>query len=327
MKNLIFVTALAIILDLSSGKIFAQWRGGEGLGRVGTGLRDAPGANAGVWYSTGLLDWIVVEGMAKDRAKKKGHPQLWQAYMVRFMPEPLPLNPIPNTQPPGGPPIQVPPPVQVAPPMPQQIPPQPQPNPEFDFKFWAPQNGIYKPGQETDKNEALSDNGKYRNPYREIRFVKMYYRGPTSLNSVRAAVIAALGECHQKDITFPKSDDKNFEVSPSKDIGPNRKTVFAWGDDITKEFGFVVVDRVENGRIYCILSSGQERVAVADSKNFYDWYLGSYKGVVSEDRPGGSGSGLAVVPEGKRNKFVSIQLWMHKGDIATRFTIRDFQDK
>ena len=94
--------AAALILVFFCGSAFSQWKGGEGQNRIGTGLRDFPGADAGVWYLTGLLDWVFVENMAKDRAKARGQGPRWNEYIVRFMPEPPPLRPAP---PPIAPPM------------------------------------------------------------------------------------------------------------------------------------------------------------------------------------------------------------------------------
>ena len=63
------------------------WRGGQGRGRVGTGLRDAIGADSGVWYDTGL-DRGKIENMAKQRARQNGHPRQWNSYLLRSMREP-----------------------------------------------------------------------------------------------------------------------------------------------------------------------------------------------------------------------------------------------
>lgn len=312
----IFATLLSALILCSAAS--AQWRGGEGQNRLGTGLKDAPNADSGVWYPTGLIDWIFVENLAKERAKAKGHPQRWKEYLIRFMPEPQPLNVAPPANPPFDPPVIIPDPVQPPPPPPPA-------QPDFKWTYWAPKSGIYKPGNPTNGDPYLSDNGKLKNPYREIRFVKILYRGAASMESYHAAVKEVLAQCRDKDQTFEQGADGKFTVMASKDIGPNRKAIFVWTDDISKDYGFVLVDEVANGRINCILNSGDRKVAVANPSNFYDWYLGSYIGEISSRGPS-SGSRLAVVPTGKRNKLVSIQLWMHQGDIAASFRLRDFQE-
>jgi S1-C subfamily serine protease len=81
-----------LILFIINAPASAQWRGGEGGKRVGTGLRDAIGSNSGQWYATGALDWVAVVNLAKQRAKANGHPGRFEAYLVRFMPEPSPLQ-------------------------------------------------------------------------------------------------------------------------------------------------------------------------------------------------------------------------------------------
>ena len=65
------------------------WRGGEGQGRLGTGLRDSPGSNSGVWYFTGPggISFTQVGNMARARAKEAG-VRKYEGYMWRFMPEP-----------------------------------------------------------------------------------------------------------------------------------------------------------------------------------------------------------------------------------------------
>ena len=88
----------------------------------------------------------------------------------------------------------------------------------------------------------------------------------------------------------------------------------------------MVVESVENGRINCLLNTGQRRVAIDNPTNFYDWYLGSYHGQISGNNGTGRGARLAYVPTGKRNLFASVQLWLHHGNIAACFRIRDFQD-
>ena len=301
-----------VLFFVFSNNLHGQWRGGEGQGRIGTGLKDSPNANSGVWYATGLLDWIIVENLAKSRAKANGHPQRYNDYLIRFMPEP----PNPFVPPPA---IPIPPPVQ-----PQPIPPPVEPQQNYDYLYWAPSNGIYKPGLPTEGNNYLSDNGRLNNPYREIRFVKILYRGPDQLDLYSAAVREALSVCKDKDQTFEQGADNKFFVSPSKDVGPRRKFIFAWGDDISKNYGFVVVESVENGRIICLLNSGKRMVATNNPTNFYDWYLGSYRGEISVNY--GRGARLAVVPTGKRNHFASIQLWLHQGNIAGCFRLRDLQD-
>jgi hypothetical protein len=293
-----------------------QWRGGEGQGRVGTGLKDSPNANAGVWYSTGLLDWIFVENLAKDRARANGHPNRYNEYLVRFMPEPQPFF---NGRPPAFP---VPNP---APPIPPPQAPVP-PRTNYNYTYWASGTGIYKPGKPTDGNASLSENGKYNNPYREIRFAKIMYRGPADIDSYTAAVRNVLTTCKDNDQTHEVGEDGRFVVSPSKDVGPNRKYIFAWGDDISKDLGYVVVESVENGRIFCLSNKGQRRVATDNPTNFYDWYLGSYKGPVSGNNPA-RGARLAFVSEGQRNLFASVQVWLHQGNIAACFRIRDLQDR
>lgn len=297
-----------------SNNLHGQWRGGEGQGRVGTGLKDSPNANSGVWYATGLLDWIFVENLAKDRARANGNQNRYNDYLVRFMPEPQLLF--------NKPPVI---PIPIPNPNPNPFQPQPQPQQNYDYIYWAPLSGIYKPGIPTEGNDALSDNGKFSNPYREIRFVKIMYRGPAIIDSYRAAVREVLTICKDKDQTFEQGADNKFFISPSKDVGPNRKFIFAWGDDISKNYGFVVVESVDKGKINCLINKGQKRVAVSNPTNFYDWYLGSYRGEIS---PGNSGNGarLAVVPEGKRNHFASVQLWLHHGEIAACFRLRDLQD-
>lgn len=309
----LYLVLIFVLFFTFSGTLQAQWRGGEGRGRVGTGLRDAPNGNSGVWYATGLLDWIFVEDLAKSRAQQNGHPNRYNDYLFRFMPEPQPIIAPPVN------PIPIPNPVQPPP----QLPVQPQRN--FDYIYWAPLTGIYKPGKPTEGNNSLSENGRYNNPYREIRFVKIMYRGPAEKDSYAAAVREVLNACKDKDQTYEHGADYKFFVSPSKDVGPNRKFIFAWGDDISGSIGFVVVESVENGRAICLLNNGQRKVAVDNPTNFYDWYLGSYRGIIS-DSSSGRGARLAYVPEGKRNIFASVQLWMHQGNIAACFRLRDLQD-
>lgn len=89
MHKFLFCTLILLIIQAPAS---AQWRGGEGGKRVGTGLRDAIGSNSGQWYATGALDWVAVQNMAKQRAKANGHPARFEAYLVRFMPEPPPLQ-------------------------------------------------------------------------------------------------------------------------------------------------------------------------------------------------------------------------------------------
>jgi len=304
MINKLFLVLILMPTFGSLSQVHGQWRGGEGGKRVGTGLRDAIGSSSGQWYLTGALDWIQVENMAKDRARANGHPGRYEAYLVRFMPEPPLFNPMPNPIP---------------------LIPMPPPT-NYDFTYWAREPGIYKPGKPTEGNPSLSDNGRFNNRYREIRFVKIMYRGPAEIDSYNAAVREVLTSCKDKDQTHEMGGDNSFVISPSKDVGPNRKYIFAWGDDISKDHGYVVVDGVENGKIYCMLNKGQKRVAVNNPNNFYDWYLGSYRGQVS-GKPSGGGASLAYVPMGQRNLFVSVQLWLHQGNIAASFRIRDLQEK
>jgi len=301
-----------------TSNLHGQWRGGDGQGRIGTGLKDSPTATSGVWYATGLLDWIFVEDLAKSRARANGHPQRYNEYLVRFMPEP------PNilVAPPVLPPAPIPPPFPNPNPVP--IPPPVQPQPNYDYMYWAPSTGIYKAGLPTEGSDYLSDNGRYNNPYREIRFVKILYRGPEQLDLYASAVRDALSSCKDKDQTYEQGADNKFFVSASKDVGPRRKFIFAWGDDISKQYGFVVVESVENGRMNCMTNNGRRSVAVDNPTNFQDWYLGSYRGEISVNR--GSGARLAVVPTGKRNVFASVQLWLHHGNIAACFRIRDLQN-
>lgn len=311
-----FAAVLFLLLALC-GSALGQWKGGEGLNRLGTGLRDFPGADAGVWYPTGLIDWVFVENMAKDRAKARGHANRWKEYLVRFMPEPHPLAP-----PVAPPPPYVPP---VAPPPPAVIPDPVQPPPaEYKLTYWAPMTGIYKPGNPTNGSDYLSDNGRLNNPYREIRFAKILYRGTASMEGYTNAVRDVMAQCKEKDQTFELGADGKFTVVPSKDIGPSRKAIFAWSDDVTGDYAFVVVDRVENGVIHYVLNKGQTGRAVADPGNFINWSLGSYIGEISVPR--GSGARLAVVPTGRRNKFASVQLWLHHGDVAASFRLRDLQN-
>lgn len=324
MLRIMKLVLAALLIAVAPASALAQWRGGEGQNRLGTGLKDAPNADSGVWYPTGLIDWIFVENLAKEKAKAKGHPQRWKEYLIRFMPEPQPLNP------PVAPPVAPPPPAdpyQPPPPPPAVIPDPVQPPPQqYKWTYWAPMNGIYKPGNPTDGDRYLSDNGKLSNPYREIRFAKILYRGPASLEAYTAAVREVMAQCKEKDQTFEQGADGKFTVVPSKDIGPNRKAIFAWSDDVTGDYAFVVVDSVENGRARLVLNKGQQRSAVADPGNFIDWQIGSYIGEISVPRPG-SGSSLAVIPTGRRNKFVSIQIWLHHGDVAASFRLRDIQNK
>ena len=176
----------------------------------------------------------------------------------------------------------------------------------------------------TEGNDHLSNNGRYTNPYRELRFVKILYRGPEQLDAYAAAVREALSVCKDRDQTHELGADNKFFVSASKDVGPRRKFIFAWGDDVSKQYGFVVVESVENGRMNCLTNNGRRSVAVDNPTNFQDWHLGSYYGQVSGNN--GRGARLAYVPMGRRNLFVSIQIWLHHGNIATCFRIRDFQE-
>jgi len=89
MHKFFFSLLIVFIIQVPAS---AQWRGGEGGKRVGTGLRDAIGSNSGQWYLTGVADWIRIERMAKQRAQANGHPGRFEAYLVRFMPEPPPLG-------------------------------------------------------------------------------------------------------------------------------------------------------------------------------------------------------------------------------------------
>jgi len=102
MHKFFFSLLIVFIIQVPAS---AQWRGGEGRNRVGTGLRDASGSNSGQWYLTGAVNWTQIEKMAKQRAQANGHPGRFESYLWRFMPEPPPLGrPVP-------PPIIVPPPV------------------------------------------------------------------------------------------------------------------------------------------------------------------------------------------------------------------------
>jgi len=135
----------------------------------------------------------------------------------------------------------------------------------------------------------------------------------------------------QRDQTHGMKSDNNvngnFDTASADLVGPGKKVILAWGDELNGHSGFVVVHKVSDGRLEVMPQDGSLLSCGGASRKYEaSYHIGSYIGEVSSTKkPKPGASTLQVIPMGQRNKYIMVSMWSHEGDIAYSFWFKDRQ--